>query len=122
MGTPSAAYGQTAAYTIRVSRTHSSSLATRAQPLLNDIERPLGFTNMLNNFSKDEKKNPYAVDIMPYSGAGSLSKYSGGYVMTGLNMGVKNGASLDNGRVYFTTDPKWSNSGLRRRLTVTLVR
>lgn len=107
MGTPSAAYGQTAAYTIRVSRTHSSSLATRAQPLLNDIERPLGFTNMLNNFSKDEKKNPYAVDIMPYSGAGSLSKYSGGYVMTGLNMGVKNGASLDNGRVYFTTDPKW---------------
>lgn len=62
---------------------------------------------MLGNFSKDEKKNPYAVDIMPYSGAGSLSKYSGGYVMTGLNMGVKNGASLDNAHVYFTTDPKW---------------
>ena len=107
MGTPLSTRGQKADYTIRVSRTHSSALATRAQPLLNDIEKPLGFTNMLGNFSKDEKKNPYAVDIMPYSGAGSLSKYSGGYVMTGLNMGVKNGASLDNAHVYFTTDPKW---------------
>lgn len=107
MGTPLSTRGQKADYTIRVSRTHSSALATRAQPLLNDVEKPLGFTNMLGNFSKDEKKNPYAVDIMPYSGAGSLSKYSGGYVMTGLNMGVKNGASLDNVRVYFTTDPKW---------------
>lgn len=109
MGTPLSTRGQKADYTIRVSHTHSSALATRAQPLLNDIEKPLGFTNMLGNFSKDEKKNPYAVDIMPYSGAGSLSKYSGGYVMTGLNMGVKNGASLDNAHVYFTTDPKWRN-------------
>lgn len=107
MGTPLSTRGQKADYTIRVSRTHSSALATRAQPLLNDVEKLLSFTNMLGNFSKDEKKNPYAVDIMPYSGAGSLSKYSGGYVMTGLNMGVKNGASLDNVRVYFTADPKW---------------
>ena len=68
MGTPLSTRGQKADYTIRVSRTHSSALATRAQPLLNDIEKPLGFTNMLGNFSKDEKKNPYAVDIMPYSG------------------------------------------------------
>ena len=27
--------------------------------------------------------------------------------MTGLNLGVRNGASLDNAHVYFTTDPKW---------------
>lgn len=109
IGTPLSTRGQKADYTIRVSRTHSSALATRAQPLLNDIEKPLGFTNMLGNFSKDEKKNPYAVDIMPYSGAGSLSKYSGDYVMTGLNLGVRNGASLDNAHVYFTTDQKWRN-------------
>lgn len=109
MGIPLSTRGQKADYTIRVSRTHSSALATRAQPLLNDIEKPLGFTNMLGNFSKDEKKNPYAVDIMPYSGAGSLSKYSGDYVMTGLNLGVRNGASLDNAHVYFTTDQKWRN-------------
>lgn len=52
---PSKPKGTIADYTIRVSRTHSSALATRAQPLLNDIEKPLGFTNMLGNFSKDEK-------------------------------------------------------------------
>lgn len=90
-----------------MSRTRASSLATRADPLLNDINRPLGYTNMLGNFSKDEKTDPYAVDVMPYLGDGSASRYSGDYVMTGLNLGVRNGASLDNAHVYFTTDPKW---------------
>lgn len=107
MAPPLAPKAQIADATIRVSRTHSTSLATRATPLLNNIHSKLGFTNMLGNFSKNEKVNPYAVDIMPYSGAGSLSKYSGSYTMTDLNLGVKNGASLDNVRVYFTTDPKW---------------
>ena len=107
MAPPLADKAQMADVTIRVSRTHSTSLATRAQPLLNDIERPLGYTNMLGNYSKDEKTNPYAVDVMPYLGDGSPSKYSGDYVMTGLNLGVRNGASLDNAHVYFTTDPKW---------------
>lgn len=93
--------------TVRVSRTRASSLATRADPLLNDVNRPLGYTNMLGNFSKDEKTDPYAVDVMPYLGDGSASRYSGDYVMTGLNLGVRNGASLDNAHVYFTTDPKW---------------
>lgn len=109
MAPPLADKAQMADVTIRVSRTHSTSLATRAQPLLNDIERPLGYTNMLGNYSKDEKTNPYAVDVMPYLGDGSPSKYSGDYVMTGLNLGVRNGASLDNAHVYFTTDQKWRN-------------
>ena len=107
MAPPLSSKAQTADATVRVSRTRASSLATRAQPLLNDINRPLGYTNMLGNFSKDEKTDPYAVDVMPYLGGGSASRYSGDYVMTGLNLGVRNGASLDNAHVYFTTDPKW---------------
>ncbi len=107
MAPPLSAKAQTADVTVRVSRTHASALATRADPLLSDIERPLGFRNMLGNFSKDEKTDPYAVDVMPYLGGGSASRYSGDYVMTGLNLGVRNGASLDNAHVYFTTDPKW---------------
>ena len=107
MAPPLSAKAQTADMTVRVSRTRASALATRADPLLNDINRPLGYTNMLGNFSKDEKTNPYAVDVMPYLGDGSASRYSGDYVMTGLNLGVRNGASLDNAHVYFTTDPKW---------------
>lgn len=107
MAPPLSAKAQTADVTVRVSRTRASALATRADPLLNDINRPLGYTNMLGNFSKDEKTDPYAVDVMPYLGGGSASRYSGDYVMTGLNLGVRNGASLDNAHVYFTTDPKW---------------
>lgn len=107
MAPPLSAKAQTADMTVRVSRTRASSLATRADPLLNDINRPLGYRNMLGNFSKDEKTNPYAVDVMPYLGDGSASRYSGDYVMTGLDLGVRNGASLDNAHVYFTTDPKW---------------
>ncbi|WP_345755557.1 Spy0128 family protein [Bifidobacterium bifidum] len=107
MAPPLSTKAQTADMTVRVSRTRASALATRADPLLNDIHSKLGFTNMLGNFSKDEKTNPYAVDVMPYLGDGSASRYSGDYVMTGLNLGVRNGASLDNAHVYFTTDPKW---------------
>lgn len=107
MAPPLSTKAQTADMTVRVSRTRASALATRADPLLNDINRPLGYRNMLGNFSKDEKTNPYAVDVMPYLGDGSASRYSGDYVMTGLNLGVRNGASLDNAHVYFTTDPKW---------------
>lgn len=107
MGEPRLMLGQTADMTVRVSRTRATALATRADPLLNDIERTLGYRNMLGNFSKDEKTDPYAVDVMPYLGDGSASRYSGDYVMTGLNLGVRNGASLDNAHVYFTTDPKW---------------
>ena len=107
MASPLAQKAQIADATIRVSRTHSTALATRATPLLNNIHSKLGFRNMLGNFSKDEKTDPYAVDVMPYLGGGSASRYSGDYVMTGLNLGVRNGASLDNAHVYFTTDPKW---------------
>ncbi|WP_394894417.1 Spy0128 family protein [Bifidobacterium longum] len=107
MAPPLAPKAQIVDMTVRVSRTRASALATRADPLLNDINRPLGYRNMLGNFSKDEKTNPYAVDVMPYLGDGSASRYSGDYVMTGLNLGVRNGASLDNAHVYFTTDPKW---------------
>lgn len=85
MAPPLAPKAQIADATIRVSRTRASALATRADPLLNDINRPLGYRNMLGNFSKDEKTDPYAVDIMPYKGL-NQSNYHGDYVMTGLTV------------------------------------
>ena len=108
MGEPRLMLGQTADYTVRVSRTRASALATRADPLLNDIERPLGYRNMLGNFSKDEKTNPYAVDIMPYKGL-NQSNYHGDYVMAGLTVKAGAGASMNGVKVYFTTDQKWRN-------------
>lgn len=108
MGEPRSMLGQTADYTVRVSRTRATALATRADPLLNDINRPLGFRNMLGNFSKDEKTDPYAVDVMPYKGL-NQSNYHGDYVMAGLTVKAGAGASMNGVRVYFTTDPKWRN-------------
>lgn len=108
MAPPLAPKAQIADMTVRVSRTRASSLATRADPLLNDINRPLGFRNMLGNFSKDEKTDPYAVDVMPYTGL-NQSNYHGDYVMAGLTVKAGAGASMNGVKVYFTTDQKWRN-------------
>lgn len=108
MGEPRSALGQTADYTVRVSRTRATALATRADPLLNDINRPLGFRNMLGNFSKDEKTDPYAVDVMPYTGL-NQSNYHGDYTLAGLTVKAGAGASMNGVKVYFTTDQKWRN-------------
>lgn len=108
MAPPLAPKAQIADYTVRVSRTRATALATRADPLLNDINRPLGFRNMLGNFSKDEKTDPYAVDVMPYKGL-NQSNYHGDYVMAGLTVKAGAGASMNGVKVYFTTDQKWRN-------------
>lgn len=108
MAPPLAPKAQIADMTVRVSRTRASALATRADPLLNDINRPLGYRNMLGNFSKDEKTDPYAVDIMPYKGL-NQSNYHGDYTLTGLTVKAGAGASMNGVKVYFTTDQKWRN-------------
>lgn len=108
MAPPLAPKAQIADATIRVSRTRASALATRADPLLNDIERPLGYRNMLGNFSKDEKIDPYAVDVMPYRGL-NQSNYHGDYALAGLTVKAGAGASMNGVKVYFTTDQKWRN-------------
>lgn len=108
MAPPLAPKAQIADATVRVSRTRASALAARADPLLNDINRPLGYTNMLGNFSKDEKTDPYAVDVMPCKGL-NQSNYHGDYALTGLTVKAGAGASMNGVNVYFTTDQKWRN-------------
>lgn len=108
MAPPLSSKAQIADMTVRVSRTRASALATRADPLLNDINRPLGYRNMLGNFSKDEKTNPYAVDVMPCKGL-NQSNYHGDYTLAGLTVKAGAGASMDGVKVYFTTDQKWRN-------------
>lgn len=108
MAPPLAPKAQIADMTVRVSRTRATALATRADPLLNDINRPLGYRNMLGNFSKDEKTDPYVVDVMPYKGL-NQSNYHGDYVMAGLTVKAGAGASMNGVKVYFTTDQKWRN-------------
>ena len=104
---PDKGIGTIASATIKVSRTHASALATRANPLLNDIASPLGFSNMLANPGNDTKPDPYAVDIMPYTGPGSPSKYEGSYTLTGLKAVGSNGADLGDAAFWFTADTRY---------------
>lgn len=108
MAPPLAPKAQIADMTVRVSRTRATALATRADPLLNDINRPLGYRNMLGNFSKDVKTDPYAVDVMPCKGL-NQSNYHGDYTLTGLTVKAGAGASMNGVKAYFTTDQKWRN-------------
>ena len=108
MAPPLAPKAQIADMTVRVSRTRATALATRADPLLNDINRPLGYRNMLGNFSKNEKTDPYAVDVMPCKGL-NQSNYHGDYTLAGLTVKAGAGASMNGVKVYFTTDQKWRN-------------
>lgn len=105
---PSFAKGSYATASMQVSKMHSSALAIRANPLLNDVNSELGFTNRLSNFSSSDKPNAYAVNIMPYVGTGTKSAYNGSYVMDDLKIdSPASKASLDKVKVYFTTDTKY---------------
>lgn len=105
---PSLAKGTLSTAGMRVSRLHASALAIRANPLLNDVNKGLGFTNRLSNFSSSDKPNAYAVNILPYMGANTKSSYNGSYTMGYLKIDSPAAkAPLDTVKVYFTTDPKY---------------
>lgn len=105
---PSFAKGSYATASMQVSKLRSSALAIRANPLLNDVNSELGFTNRLSNFSSSDKPNAYAVNIMPYMGTGTKSAYNGSYVMDDLKIdSPASKAPLDKVKVYFTTDQKY---------------
>ncbi|WP_207763423.1 Spy0128 family protein [Bifidobacterium margollesii] len=96
-----------ASFTVRVSRTHASMLATRALPLLADVETRLGFANMIGNFGTTDKALPYAVDVMPWMGAGSTSSFKGSYTLGNLTAKASGGANLTTAAFWFTTDTKY---------------
>lgn len=90
----------TAQYGVRVSRTHSSNLATRADPLLMELGATVGFRDMIGNYSTSPKTDVLGVDILPYEG------YHGTLTLSALTVTPKNGASLNTVNVYATDDTK----------------
>lgn len=90
----------TAQYGVRVSRTHSSNLATRADPLLMEFGENVGFRDMIGNYSNTAKTDVLAVDILPYEG------YHGTLTLTGLTVKPQGSAVLSTVTVYATDDTK----------------
>ncbi len=96
-----------ASFTVLASRTKASSLATRAVPLIADIEAPLGFVNMITNASNQSARNVLSVGVVPNNGYNG-SRYHGEWRFTGLGF-MPEGVGLDgNIELYVTTDPKYS--------------
>lgn len=92
--------GRKAQYGVRVSRTHSSNLATRADPLLMELGANVGFRDMIGNYSNTAKTDVLAVDILPYEW------YHGTLTLTGFTVKPQGGAVLSTVTVYATDDTK----------------
>ena len=94
-----------AQFTVQVSRTRGSSLATRAMTLINDTNAPLSFRNMVSNPSSTVKTNVCTVDILPWNTAFG-SSYHGSITLQSLQL-QKIGKFTGTITVYATNDPKY---------------
>lgn len=107
MAKPDGAKGTLVNASIKVSRTHASSIAILADPLTADVSQQLGFKMMLGNMAPSQKNNPYAVNIMPFNGGTPVSNFHGSYKVTGIKVSGSAGASVAasvHPRVFFSTD------------------
>ena len=99
--------GKYSEYTIKVSRTRASQLATRADPLMEDINQPLGFTNMVSNSAREERRNIITFGQPPIDGTRG-SAFNGATRITGFTVSGR-GVDTTNGNVALrvSTNPKY---------------
>ena len=108
---PSGQNGKIARYTVSIVRTRASSLATRAVPLISEVNSEIGFLDMVANASNQPKNGVLTIGQLPSSGVAG-SKFSGTYQanrleFNGIGMPVQGNVTLyvtDN-TGYSTKDP-----------------
>lgn len=93
-------------YTIKISRLKLTTLAIKADPLVNDVNSALHWKSIKTNNLETPLSNPIATAIMPNT-ANKLSSYQGDWVLTGLKVSVRNGAQLGDGHLVYSTDSKY---------------
>lgn len=106
MANPSSHNKKYADFTIQVSKTRSSQLATRATTLINETESAIGFRSMISNASTTaSRNNVWAVDVLPWNSVAG-SNYHGDHRLESIKL---NGIGLDvkSAKVYVTSDPKY---------------
>lgn len=86
--------------TISVIRTKASQLATRANPLVTDINTPITFYNKVTNSADTAKANAFGVVIVPANGSDS-THFVGKITVSGINTNAES--------VYVSTDAKYSS-------------
>ena len=108
MAKPSSQNGKQARYTIQVTRTKASTLATRAEPLIAEINDTLDFVDMVANGSNANKDNSTFVGFMPVNGVAG-SKYSGSWAFSGMEFSPSGiDVSEDNLDLYVTSDVSYA--------------
>ena len=108
---PSGQNGKIAKYTVSIVRTRASSLATRAVPLISEVNSEIGFLDMVANASNQPKNGVLTIGQLPSNGVAG-SKFSGTYKanrleFNGVGMPVQGNVTLyvtDNAG-YSTKDP-----------------
>ena len=110
MAKPSSQNGKQARYTIQVTRTKASTLATRAEPLIAEINDALDFVDMVANGSNANKDNSTFVGFMPVNGVAG-SKYSGSWAFSGMEFSSSGiDVSEDNLDLYVTSDASYAGA------------
>lgn len=107
MAKPSTFKGTVSKASIRVSRYHTTSLFASTPQLINEVNAPISFNNMLGNFSSTPKDKSWAVDVLPWQRGGSQASFHGTYSLNDLTVSATGPTDLNYIGIYYTTDTKW---------------
>lgn len=93
-------------YTIKISRLELTTLAIKADPLVNEVNSALHWKSIKTNNLETPLSNPIATAIMPNT-ANTFSSYHGDWVLTGIHISPRNGSQLGDGHLVYSTDSKY---------------
>ena len=93
-------------YTIKISRLELTTLAIKADPLVNEVNSALHWKSIKTNNLETPLSNPIATAIMPNT-ANTLSSYHGDWVLAGIHISPRNGSQLGDGHLVYSTDSKY---------------
>lgn len=107
MAYPSSGNGKQASYTVQAIRTKASSLATRADPLMNETNSDTDFVDMSVNASTQERTDAVTIGQLPRNGVNG-SSFHGTYDVRGFDL-TSTGVDMgDNIGFYVTSDPRYA--------------
>lgn len=93
-------------YTIKISRLKLTTLAIKADPLVNEVNAALHWKSIKTNNLETPLSNPIATAIMP-NNSNKLSNYQGTWTLSGITVSGRNGSQLGDGHLVYTTDSKY---------------
>lgn len=94
--------GKKASYTVQAVRTKASNLATRADPLMNEVNSDADFVDMIANSSQQTANNVLTVGQLPKNGING-SAFHGTYEFHGFDLDSK-GVTLGDNVEFYVTD------------------